>query len=57
MCQVMKEYGELVAAREAKAKSKEIAIKLWNKGIRVFKEIAELTDLPLDEVISLISSG
>ena len=49
MCQVMKEYGELLESRKAK----EIAVKLWNKGIRDFEEIAELTDLPLDEVKEL----
>ncbi len=34
--------------------AKKFALKLWNKGIRDYNEIAELTDLSLDEVKELL---
>jgi len=43
--------GKTIGKKES---SKEIALKLWNRGIRDLQEIAELTDLPSDEVKKLI---
>ncbi len=58
MSDVMEEYSkwreEMAAEAAAKAKSNSIALKLWNKGIRDYNEIAELTDLSLDEVKELL---
>lgn len=49
MCQLMEDYGD----KRAKERSVDIAIKLWNSGIKDFQQIADLTELPLEEVKKL----
>ncbi len=46
MCKIVDDY----AKKLAKAQAKEFAFKLWKKGYRDLNEIAEMTELPLDEV-------
>lgn len=41
------------AAEAAAAKSKKIAVELWNDGMRDIEKIARVTELPLDEVKKL----
>ena len=53
MCQIMEDYAEKRAYRAAIEKSISIAIKLWDNGMRDLQQIANLTDLPLDEVKKL----
>ncbi len=50
VCKLVEEYvAKLV--KEARIEEKmSFAFKLWNYGIRDFDKIADLTDLPLDEV-------
>lgn len=49
MCQLMEDYGD----KRAKERSIDIAIKLWNSGIKDCQQIAGLTELPLEEVKKL----
>ena len=49
MCQIMEDYAE---KRTNNARI-QFAKKLWNSGMRDFQQIANLTDLPLDEVKKL----
>lgn len=53
MCQIMEDYAEKRAYRADIEKSISIAIKLWDNGMRDLQQIANLTDLPLDEVKKL----
>ena len=53
MCQIMEDYAEKRAYRAAIEKSISIAIKLLDNGMRDLQQIANLTDLPLDEVKKL----
>ena len=65
MCKLMEDYADKRARQAAEAAAKEaaekaarersisIATNLWNKGERDFQQIADLTDLPLDEVKKL----
>ncbi len=54
MCKIVDDYAARQAAEQAqKARIEEkrsFAFKLWNYGFRDFDKIADLTDLPLDEV-------
>ena len=49
MCQIMEDYAE---KRTNNARI-QFAKNLWNSGMRDFQQIANLTDLPLDEVKKL----
>ena len=49
MCQIMEDYAE---KRTNNARI-QFAKKLWNSGMRDFQQIANLTDLPIDEVKKL----
>ena len=49
MCKLMEDYGNKVAIETSKA----FAAKLWNSGMRDLEQIANLTELPLDEVKKL----
>ena len=51
MCQLMEDYGD----KRAKERSVDIARKLWNSGIKDFQQIADLTELPLEEVKKLFN--
>jgi hypothetical protein len=61
MCKLMEDYAdkrarqaaEAAAEKAAKECSISIATNLWNKGERDLQQIADLTDLPLDEVKKL----
>ncbi len=61
MCKLMEDYAdkrakqaaEAAAEKAAKERSISIATNLWNKGERDLQQIADLTDLPLDEVKKL----
>ena len=65
MCKLMEDYADKRARQAAEAAAKEtaekaarersisIATNLWNKGERDLQQIADLTDLPLDEVKKL----
>ena len=44
---------KLPQKKAAKERSISIATNLWNKGERDLQQIADLTDLPLDEVKKL----
>ena len=54
MCQIMEDYAEKRAKKAAQLAEKkvmiDVAIKLWNNGMRDFQQIANITSLPLDEV-------
>ncbi len=54
MCKIVDDYAARQAAEQAqKARIEEkraFAFKLWKKGYRDLNEIAEMTELPLDEV-------
>lgn len=49
MCRLMEDYGD----KRAKERSVEIAVNLWKIGIKDFQQIADLTELPLEEVKKL----
>ena len=57
MCKLVEDYGEKRARQAAELASNERAVRmannLWNKGERDLQQIADLTDLPLDEVKKL----
>lgn len=57
MCKLMEDYGDKRAKQAAELTANECAIsfatKLWNSGMRDLQQIADLTDLPLDEVKKL----
>lgn len=53
MCKLMEDYAEKRAREAANEKSVSFALNLWNSGIRDLKQIAALTELPLDEVKKL----
>lgn len=57
MCKSMEDYCEKRARQAAELASNERAVRmannLWNKGERDLQQIADLTDLPLDEVKKL----
>ena len=57
MCKFVEDYGEKRARQAAELASNERAVRmannLWNKGERDLQQIADLTDLPLDEVKKL----
>ncbi len=50
MCKIVDDYAARQAREYAAKQAKEIAFKLWNYGFRDFDKIADLTELPLDEV-------
>ncbi len=58
MCKLMEDYGQKREARGeargAEKKSKEIARNIWNSGIRDVRKIADLTNLPVDEIKKLL---
>ncbi len=56
MCKIMEDYGNRREARGKKESSKEIALKLWNDGIRDIDRIVRLTGLSPDEVKKLTES-
>ena len=49
MCKLVEDYGNKKTYEQAV----RFATKLWNKGERDLQQIADLTDLPLDEVKKL----
>lgn len=57
MCKLVEDYSEKRARQAAELASNERAVRmannLWNKGERDLQQIADLTDLPLDEVKKL----
>ena len=57
MCKLVEDYCEKRARQAAELASNERAVRmannLWNKGERDLQQIADLTDLPLDEVKKL----
>lgn len=57
MCKLVEDYGDKRARQAAELASNERAVRmannLWNKGERDLQQIADLTDLPLDEVKKL----
>ena len=57
MCKLMEDYADKRARQAAELASNERAVRmannLWNKGERDLQQIADLTDLPLDEVKKL----
>ena len=65
MCKLMEDYAEKrareaaeeaarkAAIEAANEKSVSFALNLWNSGIKDLKQIAALTELPLDEVKKL----
>lgn len=62
MCKLMEDYGEKIRVRsraegraEGRAeRAKQIALKMWNGGMRDLQQIANFTELSLDEVKELI---
>ena len=60
MCQIMEDYAEKRAKKAALIAEKkvmiDVAIKLWNNGMRDFHQIANITSLPLDEVKKLFEA-
>ena len=61
MCKLMEDYAEIRAKEAAETaateKSISFALNLWNSGMRDLKQIASLTELPLDEVKNLFESN
>lgn len=57
MCQIMEDYAEKKAKKASQLAEKkamiDVAIKLWNNGMRDFQQIAYITSLPIDEVKKL----
>lgn len=49
MCKLVEDYAD----KRANERSISMATKLWNSGMRDLQQIADLTDLPLDEVKKL----
>ncbi len=54
MCQIMEDYAEKRAKQAAQLAEKkamiDVAIRLWDNGMRDLQQIAYITSLPLDEV-------
>ncbi len=50
MCKIVDDYAARQAQKARIEEKRAIAFKLWNYGFRDFDKIADLTDLPLDEV-------
>ena len=57
MCKLMEDYAEKRAREAAKDTSINVAVELWNDGMRDMEKIAKLTKLPLDEVKKLFESS
>ncbi len=53
MCKLMEDYADKRARQAQYELATSFATKLWNKGERDLQQIADLTDLPLDEVKKL----
>ena len=53
MSTIMEEYAAEVGKKEAKKEAKKIAFRLIKAGKQTYEEIAELTDLSLEEVEEL----
>lgn len=57
MCRIMEDYAEKRAKNASQLAEKkamiDVAIRLWDNGMTDFQQIANLTDLPLDEVKKL----
>ena len=61
MCQIMEDYAEKRAKKAAQLAAQlaekkamiDVAIRLWDNGMRDFQQIANITSLPLDEVKKL----
>ena len=57
MCQIMEDYAEKRAKQAAQLAEKkamiDVAIRLWDNGMRDLQQIAYITSLPLDEVKKL----
>ncbi len=53
MCKLMEDYGEKIIKRS----KMEIALNLWNSGIRDLQQIASVTNLSIDEVKELIEKS
>ena len=51
MCELIENY----AKKYAKENAKEIAVNLWNGGLKNMQQIADATKLTLDEVKELLS--
>ncbi len=53
MCKLMEDYGEKIIKRS----KMEIALNLWNSGMRDLQQIASVTNLSIDEVKELIEKS
>ena len=49
MCKLMEDYAD----KRANKALVEVALKLWDSGLRDLQQIAKLTDIPLDKVKEL----
>lgn len=54
MCKLMEEYGDKREARGVLLAASKFVLNLWNSGMRDLQQIANLTNLPLEEVKKLL---